>query len=83
MIWQSLNAGGTMTAWKVHKYWVIRAALVLVLTVLVDGVVVWFAKRPLLWATLIPATLPLSMLIFVAIPVLRKEGQRSADTASS
>ena len=68
---------GMKTAWQVHKSWVIRAALVLVVTCLADGVAVWFAKSPLLWATVIPATLPLTMLFFVAIPVLRQENRKS------
>jgi hypothetical protein len=56
--------------------------LVLLVTVVVDGVVVWFAGRPRLWATLIPGTLPLSMWFFVARPLLRDE-QRKSDTGSS
>jgi hypothetical protein len=62
-----------LTAWQVHKSWVIRAALVLVVTCVADGVVVWFAQRPILWATLIAGSLPLSMIVFVAMPILREE----------
>lgn len=62
-----------LTAFHVHKPWLIRAVLVLVVTVLADGAVVWFARRPILWATLIGSSLPLSMCVFVAIPMLRAE----------
>jgi hypothetical protein len=66
-----------LTAFQVHKSWLIRAALVLVVTVVADGAVVWFAHRPILWAALIGGSLPLSMTIFVAIPILREEGRKS------
>jgi hypothetical protein len=66
-----------LTAFQVHKSWLIRAVLVLLATVVVDGVVVCFAQRPLLWATLIPGTLPLSMWFFVALPVLREAKRKS------
>jgi hypothetical protein len=66
-----------LTAFQVHKAWLIRATLVLLVTVLADGVVVWFAQRPLMWAVLIPGTLPLSMFIFVANPILREERRKS------
>jgi hypothetical protein len=42
---------------------------------LVDAAVVWWVQRPLLWAALIPATLPLSMMVFVGIPILRQQGR--------
>jgi hypothetical protein len=66
------------TAFQVHKFWLIRAALVLVVTVLADGVVVWFAQRPIIWAALIGSSLPFSMVVFVAIPLLREERRKSA-----
>jgi hypothetical protein len=66
------------TAFQVHKPWLIRAVLVLVVTVLAEGAVVWFAQRPILWAALIGGSLPLSMYIFVAMPVLREEGRKSS-----
>ena len=65
------------TALQVHKSWLIPAVLVLLATVVVGGVVVYFAQRPLLWATLIPGTLPLSMWFFVALPLLREEKRKS------
>jgi len=66
-----------LTAFQVHKPWLIRAALVLVVTALADGAVVWFAQRPILWATLIGGSLPLSLHVFVAVPILREEGRKS------
>jgi hypothetical protein len=69
-----------LTAFQVHKSWLTRAALVLLATCLVDGVVVWFAQRPLLWAALIPGTLPLSMFVFVANPILSAERREKVET---
>jgi hypothetical protein len=66
-----------LTAFQVHKSWLIRAALVLLVTVLADGVAVGFAQRPLFWAVLIPGTLPLSMFFFVAVPILREDKRKS------
>lgn len=65
-----------LTAFQVHKPWLIRAALVLVATVLAEGAVVWFAPRPILWAALIGGSLPLTMHLFVALPILREEGRK-------
>jgi hypothetical protein len=72
-----LEARMKLTAFQVHKPWLIRATLVLVVTVLADGAVVWFAQRPILWAAPIGGSLPLSMFVFVAIPILREEGRKS------
>jgi hypothetical protein len=66
-----------MTAFRVHKSWLIPAVLVLCVTVLVDGIVMYFARRPMFWATLIPGTLPLSMWFFVGLPLLREERRKS------
>ena len=66
-----------LTAFQVHRFWLIRAALVLVLTCLADGIVVWFAQRPIFWATLIASSLPFTMIIFVTAPILRKESRKS------
>jgi hypothetical protein len=63
-----------LAAFQVHKSW---AALVLLVTVLADGAVVCFAQRPLLWAVLIPGSLPLSMVVFMAMPILREERGKS------
>ena len=67
-----------LTAFHVHKSWLIRATLVLVVTGLADGAAVWFAQRPILWAALIGGSLPLSMCVFVAVPILRGHGRPSA-----
>ena len=66
-----------LTALQGHKLWLMRAALVLVITYLADCAVVWFAPRPILWSVLIAGTTPLSMLIFVTLPMLRQEGRKS------
>jgi len=66
-----------LTAFQVHRSWLIRAVLVLLATALADGAVVWFAQRPILWAVLIPGSLPLSMFVFVANPILREERRKS------
>jgi len=65
------------TVFQVHKQWLVPAILVLLLTVLADGLVVSFARRPIFWAVLIPATLPLSIFFFVTRPVLREANRRS------
>jgi hypothetical protein len=65
------------TAWQVHKSWFIPAALVLIITCLADGLVAQFVQRPVLWCTLIAASLPLSMFLFVVLPILRQEARKS------
>jgi hypothetical protein len=72
-----MAAGMKLTAFQVHKFWLIRAALVLVLTCLADGIAVWLAPRPIFWAALIGSSLPFTMVIFVAIPLLREESRKS------
>jgi hypothetical protein len=72
-----LKARKKLTAFQVHKSWLIRALLVLVATGLADCAVVLFAQRPTLWAALIGSSLPLSIYVFVAIPILRQEGRKS------
>jgi len=59
-------------AWQVHEFWFIRAALVLLVTVCADAAVGWFAARPSPWIVLIPGSLPLSMYIFVALPIVKQ-----------
>jgi hypothetical protein len=63
--------------WQVHKGWLIRTALVLTVTCVIDGAAVWFATEPRLWAVMIPCTLPLSIMLFVAIPMLNEEKRKS------
>lgn len=49
----------------------------LVLTCLADGIVVWFAQRPIFWSALIGSSLPFTMMVFVAIPTIREESRKS------
>ena len=72
-----VGGGITLTVFQVHKSWLVRAALVLVATALADGAVVWFTERPILWSTLIASSLPLSMIVFVVIPIVRRESRKS------
>lgn len=66
-----------MTAFQVHKSWLIPAMLVLVVTCLIYGIVGSFAAKPFPWILLIPGSLPLSMYVFVGRPLLKKEKQDS------
>jgi hypothetical protein len=61
-----------MTAWHVHKWWFLRAALLLLLTGMMDAILGGFAAKPFPWDVLIPATLPMSMVCFAALPIIRK-----------
>lgn len=61
----------------VHKSWLIRAALVLLATATIEIIVVWFAHQPLLWAALIAGSLPLTLFVFVAMPLLREDTRNS------
>jgi hypothetical protein len=65
------------TAFQVHKPWVVPAALVLVITGLADCVAVWFSHRPIFWAVSIAASLPLTLAVFVAIPLISQESRKS------
>jgi hypothetical protein len=56
---------------------VTRAALPLVATGLIEAAVGGLAARPFPWVVLIPATLPLSLMVFVAFPAL-KEAERES-----
>jgi hypothetical protein len=62
------------TALQVHKSWVIRAVLVLAATVLAEVAVVSFLSRPLVWVALIAGSLPLTLYVFVAMPLLKRRG---------
>jgi hypothetical protein len=66
-----------LTPLQAHKSWLMRAELALVVTVLADGVVVWFVQRPIFWAALVGSSLPLSMVVFVAFPILREQRRKS------
>jgi hypothetical protein len=66
-----------LTATQAHKSWLLPAILVLVVTCSIYAIVAWFAVKPFPWIGLIPGSLPLSMFIFVATPLLKKERQDS------
>jgi hypothetical protein len=66
-----------LTAFQVHKFWLIRAVLVLVLTYIADAIVVWLVPRPIVWTVLIGSSLPFTMMVFVVIPTLREESRKS------
>ncbi len=48
-----------------------RFAAILLSVGVVDCVFVWFAKKPLPWAGIIPAFIPLLVVVFVIIPMMR------------
>jgi len=50
--------------------WALRMAAVLLAAALADGLVVMLAPRPLPWAVMIPALIPLLTAVFVIIPML-------------
>jgi hypothetical protein len=66
-----------LTAFRVHKWWAMRTAIVLVITVVADGLTAWFVTRPAVWCVAIAASLPITMAVFVAIPVLLEEERKS------
>jgi hypothetical protein len=65
------------TPFQVHKSWLVPTALVLAVTGAADCAAVWFAHRPILWAALIGASLPISLSVFVIVPMVRQERRRS------
>jgi hypothetical protein len=67
----------TINGLQVHSSWLMRAALVLLVTALADGLTAWLAPRPMLWCALIASTLPLSMIVFVVFPMLRQDRRES------
>ncbi len=67
-----------LTSFQVHKSWLIRAALVLLVTCLAVSAVVLFVAKPIPWVGLIAGSLPLSMVVFVAMPLLRVRGRSQA-----
>jgi|HubBroStandDraft_1064217.scaffolds.fasta_scaffold70159_2 hypothetical protein len=63
-------------AYQLHKHWFERAVLVLLVTGLADCAAA-FAPRPLLWCSLIAGTLPLTLIFFVAFPLMREQSPKS------
>jgi hypothetical protein len=70
-----------MMAWRVHKWWLMRTALVLLATCAIDAAVGGLAAKPFPWGVLIPSTLPLSMIFFVAWPLLKNEEREKQSVA--
>jgi hypothetical protein len=61
-----------LSAFQVHKSWLMPAVLVLIVTCLIYGFVGSIATKPFPWILLIPGSLPLSMYFFVSRPLLKK-----------
>jgi hypothetical protein len=66
------------SVWQMHRSWALRAMLVLAATALLEAAVVWLAPRPVLWAALVAGTLPLTLVFFVAFPLIRRAGGKAA-----
>lgn len=66
------------SVWRVHRFWVIRAALVLLVTALAEVVVVWSMPQPIRWVAWVAGTLPLTMFFFVAFPLIRRDAGPSS-----
>jgi Flp pilus assembly protein TadB len=50
----------------------LRLALLIIGISLLDGVVVWLVKKPLMWAAVIPALIPMLVYPIVIRPMLRR-----------
>lgn len=70
-----------LAVFQVQKTWLMRAILLLAVSGFADAAVGWFAVKPFPWIALIPGSLPLSMFLFVARPLL-KEADRESSTAA-
>jgi hypothetical protein len=64
-----------LTAFQVHKSWLLPTLLILLATCLTYGVVGSLVAKPFPWVLLIPGSLPLSTYFFFGRPLLRKEKQ--------
>jgi peptidoglycan/LPS O-acetylase OafA/YrhL len=60
-------------AWRVHRWWFTRAALVLLVTVLIEAAVGGFVAKPFPWIALVAGSLPFTLFVFVALPLVKKE----------
>lgn len=65
------------SVWRVHRFWVLRAAQVLLVTALAEVVIVWSMPQPVRWVAWIAGTLPFSLFLFVALPLIRREARPS------
>jgi len=61
---------------KDNLKWAFRMGAILLFVTGLDGVVVMFAARPMPWAAVIPALIPLLTALFVIIPM---QGRQSRD----
>lgn len=66
-----------LIVWHVHQWWLRRAVLVLVATVLVEVAIVSMVEHPIRLVVWVAGSLPLSMVFFVAIPLLRRESKET------
>jgi hypothetical protein len=58
-----------------QRRWLLRMVAIVLLVGLADALVVEFTRRPLPWAVIIPALIPLLTAVFVIIPMIRAEKQ--------
>lgn len=63
--------------WHAHEFWVVRVALILLVTGLAETAVVWLLPQPRLWSVLLAGSLPLSVFFLVAVPLLRRAGTQA------
>jgi len=61
------------SVWQVHSFWVLRTALILVITALAEAALVFALPQPARWVALIAGTLPVTLYFFVALPLIRKD----------
>jgi len=54
-----------------------RFAAIALSVCLVESLVVWFAKKPMPWAGAIAATVPLLVVAFIVIPMIRASKSES------
>jgi hypothetical protein len=59
------------SAWRTHKGWLTRAVVVIVLTGLAEAITVCFVRQPLRYVAWISGSLPLTMFLFVAWPLIK------------
>jgi len=72
-----MNLTAFKAAFEVQRSWSIPAMLVLSITCALDAIVAWLVPKPFPWLGLISGSLPLTMWVFVGLPLLRIETQNS------
>jgi hypothetical protein len=60
-------------AWNVHKWWLRRAGAVLIGTVLAEVIIVLTTAQPIRWVGWIAGSLPVSLYVFVVLPLIRRD----------